>query len=125
MADHFVAVSTNAEAVAAFGILPESMFGFWSFIGGRYSMDSAIGLSTMLLIGPEGFSEMLAGFHAMDEHFATAPVDRNLPMLLGLSRVWYSGFLGARASGSCPTRRPRAGCRPTSSSSRWSRTARR
>ena len=102
VASHFVAVSTNAEAVALFGIAPTSMFGFWDFVGGRYSMDSAIGLSTMLLIGPAGFSELLAGFHAMDEHFATAPLEVNLPMLLGLSRVWYSNFLGAQSVGVMP-----------------------
>ena len=102
VASHFVAVSTNAEAVALFGIAPTSMFGFWDFVGGRYSMDSAIGLSTMLLIGPTGFSELLAGFHAMDEHFATAPLEVNLPMLLGLSRVWYSNFLGAQSVGVMP-----------------------
>ena len=102
VAQHFVAVSTNAEAVAAFGIAPDSMFGFWDFVGGRYSMDSAIGLSTMLLIGESQFSEMLAGFHAMDEHFATAPIEANLPMLLGLSRVWYSNFFGAQSIGVMP-----------------------
>jgi glucose-6-phosphate isomerase len=102
VAHHFVAVSTNAEEVAAFGIRPDSMFGFWSFVGGRYSMDSAIGLSTMLLVGSDGFAEMLAGFHAMDEHFRTAPVAENLPMLLGLSRVWYSGFKGVDSIGVMP-----------------------
>ena len=102
VAAHFVAVSTNAEAVAAFGIAPTSMFGFWDFVGGRYSMDSAIGLSTMILIGPTGFSELLAGFHAMDEHFTTAPLEENLPILLGLSRVWYSNFLGAQSVGVMP-----------------------
>ncbi len=100
--NHFVAVSTNAEAVAEFGIDPTSMFGFWDFIGGRYSMDSAIGLSTMLLIGHAGFLEMLAGFRAMDEHFRTAPIESNLPMLLGLLRIWYSGFLGAQSIGVMP-----------------------
>ena len=99
---HMVAVSTNATAVAAFGIDPTSMFGFWDFVGGRYSMDSAIGLSTMLLIGRDGFAEMLAGFHAMDRHFATAPLEENLPVLLGLLRVWYSGFLGAQSLGVMP-----------------------
>jgi len=102
VARHMVAVSTNAEAVTAFGIAPGSMFGFWDFVGGRYSMDSAIGLSTMLLVGREAFGEMLAGFHAMDRHFATAPLEQNLPILLGLLRVWYSGFLGAQSLGVMP-----------------------
>src|SRR5215217_5825604 len=84
IAKHFVAVSTNAEGVEEFGIDTENMFGFWDWVGGRYSMDSAIGLSTMLAIGPEGFHEMLAGFHAIDEHFRTAPFERNLPALMGL-----------------------------------------
>ncbi len=102
IARHFVAVSTNADAVAAFGIAPTSMFGFWDFVGGRYSMDSAIGLSTMLLVGPEHFAEMLAGFHDMDVHFTTTPLEENLPVLLGLLRVWYSGFLGAQTLGVMP-----------------------
>jgi glucose-6-phosphate isomerase len=92
---HFVAVSTNAERVSAFGIDTANMFGFWDWVGGRYSMDSAVGLSTMIAIGPEGFRDMLAGFHAMDEHFRTAPFDRNLPVLLGLLTVWYADFFGA------------------------------
>src|SRR3954451_2433619 len=92
---HFVAVSTNAEKVSEFGIDTANMFGFWDWVGGRYSMDSAVGLSTMLAIGPEGFRDMLAGFHAMDEHFRTAPFDRNLPVLLGLLTVWYADFFGA------------------------------
>jgi glucose-6-phosphate isomerase len=92
---HFVAVSTNAEKVSAFGIDTANMFGFWDWVGGRYSMDSAVGLSTMIAIGPEGFRDMLAGFHAMDEHFRTAPFDRNLPVLLGLLTVWYADFFGA------------------------------
>ncbi|HEX5104112.1 MAG TPA: glucose-6-phosphate isomerase, partial [Pirellulaceae bacterium] len=94
-AKHFVAVSTNAEAVAEFGIDTANMFGFWDWVGGRYSMDSAIGLSTMIAIGPEQFRELLAGFHAMDEHFRTASFERNLPVLMGLLAVWYSDFLGA------------------------------
>ena len=102
VARHIVAVSTNAEAVEAFGIDPSSMFGFWDFVGGRYSMDSAIGLSTMILIGREAFAEMLAGFHAMDRHFATAPLEENLPVLIGLLRVWYSGFLGSSSLGVMP-----------------------
>ncbi len=92
---HFVAVSTNAEQVAAFGIDTANMFGFWDWVGGRYSMDSAIGLSTMIAIGPENFRAMLDGFHAMDEHFRTAPFERNLPVLLGLLTVWYTNFFGA------------------------------
>jgi glucose-6-phosphate isomerase len=102
IAKHFVAVSTNAERVAAFGIDPANMFGFWDWVGGRYSMDSAIGLSTMVAIGPEHFTEMLAGFHEMDEHFATAPLDRNLPVLLGLLAVWYGDFFGAQSYGVLP-----------------------
>jgi glucose-6-phosphate isomerase len=92
---HFVAVSTNASKVAGFGIDTAHMFGFWDWVGGRYSMDSAIGLSTMLAIGPENFSAMLGGFHDMDEHFRTAPLERNLPVLLGLLAVWYNNFFGA------------------------------
>ncbi len=97
VARHFVAVSTNAEAVAAFGIDPANMFGFWDWVGGRYSMGSAIGLSTMLAIGAEHFRAMLGGFHAMDEHFREAPFERNLPVLMGLLGVWNSNFLGARS----------------------------
>ncbi|MDH4351923.1 MAG: glucose-6-phosphate isomerase, partial [Gemmatimonadota bacterium] len=96
IAQHFVAVSTNAKAVAGFGIDPANMFGFWDWVGGRYSMDSAIGLSTMLAIGPTHFREMLDGFHQMDEHFRTAPFDRNLPVLLGLLAIWYTDFFGAQ-----------------------------
>lgn len=95
VAKHFVAVSTNAEGVAAFGIDTANMFGFWDWVGGRYSMDSAIGLSTMLAIGPEHFAEMLAGFHAMDEHFRHAPLDQNLPVLMGMLAIWNNNFLGA------------------------------
>ena len=95
IARHFVAVSTNAEKVADFGIDPENMFGFWDWVGGRYSFDSAIGLSLMVAIGPEGFTEMLAGFRAMDRHFRTAPFERNLPVLLGLIGLWYDDFFGA------------------------------
>jgi glucose-6-phosphate isomerase len=95
IARHFVAVSTNAREVARFGIDTANMFGFWDWVGGRYSMDSAIGLSTMIAIGPDRFREMLAGFHAMDEHFRTAPLDRNLPVLMGLLAVWYGNFFGA------------------------------
>jgi glucose-6-phosphate isomerase len=102
VAEHFVAVSTNAEEVAKFGIDTENMFGFWEWVGGRYSMDSAIGLSTMLAIGPERFAEMLSGFHAMDEHFRTAPPLRNLPMLLGLLSVWYGDFFGAETCAVLP-----------------------
>ncbi|HXQ21958.1 MAG TPA: glucose-6-phosphate isomerase, partial [Candidatus Acidoferrales bacterium] len=96
VAKHFVAVSTNAAEVAKFGIDTANMFGFWDWVGGRYSMDSAIGLSTMLAIGPENFRAMLAGFHAMDEHFRSAPFDRNLPVLMGLLSVWYNNFFGAQ-----------------------------
>ncbi len=92
---HFVAVSTNAEQVAAFGIDTANMFEFWDWVGGRYSMDSAIGLSTMIAVGPEHFTAMLAGFRAMDEHFRTTPFERNLPVLLGLFTVWYANFFGA------------------------------
>jgi glucose-6-phosphate isomerase len=92
---HFVAVSTNAEQVAAFGIDTANMFGFWDWVGGRYSMDSAIGLSTMIAVGPEQFRAMLAGFHDLDEHFRTAPFERNLPVLLGLLTVWYTDFFDA------------------------------
>ena len=93
---HFVAVSTNAEGVAKFGIDTANMFGFWDWVGGRYSMDSAVGLSTMLAIGPENFRAMLSGFHEMDRHFRTAPFDRNLPVLMGLLAVWNNDFLGAQ-----------------------------
>jgi glucose-6-phosphate isomerase len=96
VAKHFVAVSTNLEEVAKFGIDTENAFGFWDWVGGRYSMDSAIGLSTMLAVGPEGFHDMLAGFHAMDEHFRTAPPERNLPLLMGMLAVWYGDFFGAQ-----------------------------
>src|SRR6202790_3864830 len=96
VARHFVAVSTNAEKVADFGIDTANMFGFWDWVGGRYSMDSAIGLSTMLAIGPDHFQAMLEGFHAIDEHFRTAPFERNLPVLMGLLGVWYNDFFGAQ-----------------------------
>ena len=96
IARHFVAVSTNLEDVAAFGIDTANAFGFWDWVGGRYSMDSAIGLSTMLAIGPDGFARMLSGFHAMDEHFRTAPLAENLPVLMGLLTVWYTDFFDAQ-----------------------------
>jgi len=96
VAKHFVAVSTNAERVAAFGIDTANMFEFWDWVGGRYSMESAIGLSTMLSVGPERFKEMLAGFHAMDVHFRTAPLTENLPVLMGLLALWYADFFGAQ-----------------------------
>ena len=96
VAKHFVAVSTNAEKVAAFGIDTTNMFGFWDWVGGRYSMDSAIGLSTMIAVGPEHFRAMLNGFHQMDKHFRTAPLERNLPVLMGLLSVWYTDFFGAQ-----------------------------
>ena len=96
IAKHFVAVSTNAAEVSKFGIDTANMFGFWDWVGGRYSMDSAIGLSTMLAIGPENFRSLLAGFHEMDEHFRTAPFERNLPVLMGLFGLWYNDFFGAQ-----------------------------
>ncbi len=102
VARHFVAVSTNAQRVEAFGIDTANMFGFWDWVGGRYSMDSAIGLSTMLAIGPEGFGDLLAGFHAMDEHFQTAPFEQNLPVLMGLLTVWYRDFFGVQTIGVMP-----------------------
>ncbi|HEX3565253.1 MAG TPA: glucose-6-phosphate isomerase, partial [Acidimicrobiales bacterium] len=102
VAKHFVAVSTNAERVSEFGIDTENMFGFWDWVGGRYSMDSAIGLSTMVAIGPENFAEMLAGFHEMDEHFATAPFSENLPVLMALLAVWYGDFFDAQTYGVMP-----------------------
>jgi glucose-6-phosphate isomerase len=95
VAKHFVAVSTNAEEVAKFGIDTNNMFEFWDWVGGRYSFDSAIGLSLMIAIGAARFTEMLAGFHQMDEHFRTAPIEENLPMLLGLIGIWYNNFFGA------------------------------
>ena len=99
---HFVAVSTNAERVAEFGIDTANMFGFWDWVGGRYSMDSAIGLSTMIAIGPEQFADLLAGFHEMDRHFATAPLEASLPALMGLLTVWYVNFFGAATIGVMP-----------------------
>jgi glucose-6-phosphate isomerase len=96
VAKHFVAVSTNAEEVKKFGIDTANMFGFWDWVGGRYSMDSAIGLSTMLAIGPDEFRAMLDGFHQMDEHFRTTPFERNLPVLMGLLGIWYNDFFGAQ-----------------------------
>jgi glucose-6-phosphate isomerase len=102
VAKHFVAVSTNAAEVQKFGIDTANMFGFWDWVGGRYSMDSAIGLSTMLAVGPENFREMLAGFHAMDEHFRTTPLEKNLPALMGLLTVWYNNFFGAQTVGIMP-----------------------
>jgi glucose-6-phosphate isomerase len=102
VARHFVAVSTNAERVAEFGIDTANMFGFWDWVGGRYSMDSAIGLSTMLAIGPDQFGELLAGFHAMDEHFRTAPLEANLPVLMGMLAVWYGDFFDAQTYGVMP-----------------------
>jgi glucose-6-phosphate isomerase len=102
IAKHFVAVSTNSEAVEEFGIDVMNMFGFWDWVGGRYSMDSAIGLSTMIAIGPKQFREMLAGFHAMDDHFRTAPLAQNLPVLMGLLTVWYTEFFGAQTQAVLP-----------------------
>src|SRR5665647_1838364 len=102
VARHFVAVSTNAEKVSEFGIDTANMFGFWDWVGGRYSMDSAIGLSTMIAIGPENFRAMLDGFHQMDEHFRTAPFERNLPVLMGLLGIWYNNFFGAQTMAVLP-----------------------
>ena len=102
VARHFVAVSTNAEGVAQFGIAPDGMFGFWDWVGGRYSMDSAVGLSLMLAIGPAHFRAMLDGFHAMDEHFRSAPFGQNLPVLMGLLSVWYTDFFGAQTQAVLP-----------------------
>ena len=96
IAKHFVAVSTNAKEVSKFGIDTANMFGFWDWVGGRYSMDSAIGLSTMLAVGPENFLAMLNGFHEMDEHFRSAPFEKNLPVLLALLTVWYTNFFGSQ-----------------------------
>jgi glucose-6-phosphate isomerase len=102
VAKHFVAVSTNAAEVKKFGIDTANMFGFWDWVGGRYSMDSAIGLSTMLAVGPENFRAMLNGFHEMDEHFCTTPFEKNIPVLMGLLGVWYSNFFGAQTVGVMP-----------------------
>jgi glucose-6-phosphate isomerase len=102
IAKHFVAVSTNAEKVTEFGIDTDNMFGFWEWVGGRYSMDSAIGLSTMLAVGPERFHELLAGFHAIDEHFRHTPFAQNLPALMGMLAVWYGDFFGAQTVGVMP-----------------------
>ena len=102
VAKHFVAVSTNHPGVQKFGIDPANAFGFWDWVGGRYSMDSAIGLSTMIAVGPDNYRDMLAGFHAMDEHFRTTPLERNLPALMGLLTVWYNNFFGAQTLGVMP-----------------------
>ena len=102
VAKHFAAVSTNHAAVAAFGIDPARVFGFWDWVGGRYSMDSAIGLSTTIAVGPDHFQAMLDSFHGMDEHFRTAPPHVNLPMLLGLLTVWHTDFFGAQTQGIMP-----------------------
>jgi glucose-6-phosphate isomerase len=102
VAKHFVAVSTNAERVADFGIDTDNMFGFWDWVGGRYSMDSAIGLSTMIAVGPDQFRELLDGFHAMDEHFRTTPFESNLPVIMGVLAVWYRDFFGCQTVGVMP-----------------------
>src|SRR5205814_7683345 len=96
IAKHFVAVSTNRAKVSEFGIDPANMFEFWDWVGGRYSMDSAIGLSTMVAIGPEHFRALLEGFHEMDEHFRSVPFEKNLPVLMGLLTIWYTDFFGAQ-----------------------------
>jgi glucose-6-phosphate isomerase len=108
VAKHFVAVSTNIAGVTKFGIDPANTFGFWDWVGGRYSMDSAIGLSTMLAIGPDNYRALLGGFHAMDEHFHTAPAAHNLPILMGLLTVWYNNFFGAQSFGVMPYAAPLA-----------------
>src|SRR6478752_3032645 len=102
VAKHFVAVSTNADAVSTFGIDTANMFGFWNWVGGRYSMESAIGLSTMLAVGPDNFDELLAGSHAIDQHFRNTPLERNLPVLMGLLTVWYVDFFGAQTQAVLP-----------------------
>jgi glucose-6-phosphate isomerase len=102
VAKHFVAVSTNAKEVAAFGIATENMFGFWDWVGGRYSLPSAVGLSLMVAIGPDAFRAMLSGYHAMDEHFRTAPFESNLPVILGLLGIWYEDLFGAQTVGVIP-----------------------
>ena len=102
VAKHFVALSTNAEKVSEFGIDTDNMFGFWDWVGGRYSMDSAIGLSTMLAIGPDGFADLLAGFHSVDEHFRTAPLEQNIPVIMGLLTLWYADFFGAQTQAVLP-----------------------
>src|SRR3954468_1806384 len=102
VAKHFVAVSTNAEAVSAFGIDTANMFGFWNWVGGRYSMESAIGLSTMLAIGPDNFDQLLAGSHAIDQHFLNAPLEENLPVLMGLLTFWYVNYFGAQTQAVLP-----------------------
>ncbi|MES8308120.1 glucose-6-phosphate isomerase, partial [Cutibacterium acnes] len=102
VAKHFVAVSTALDKVAEFGIDPVNAFGFWSWVGGRYSVDSAVGTSLAVAIGPKGFEDFLAGFHAMDEHFATAEPARNVPLLMGLLNVWYTNFLGAHSHAVLP-----------------------
>ena len=124
VAKHFVAVSTNAKEVAKFGIDTANMFEFWDWVGGRYSFDSAIGLSLMIAIGPDHFREMLAGFHAMDEHFRTTPFEKNLPVLLGLIGIWYNNFFGARRWRFCRTIITSAASAPICSSSTWRATAR-
>ena len=102
VAKHFVALSTNAEKVSEFGIDTDNMFGFWDWVGGRYSMDSAIGLSTMLAIGPDGFRDLLAGFHSIDEHFRTTPLEQNIPVIMGLLTLWYADFFGAQTQAVLP-----------------------
>ncbi len=102
MAKHFVAVSTNEAGVADFGIDPANMFGFWDWVGGRYSYDSAIGFSLMVAIGPEAFADMLAGFHAIDRHFVTAPLEANMPVIQGMLNVWYDNLFGAETHAVLP-----------------------
>jgi glucose-6-phosphate isomerase len=121
--NHFVAVSTNAEQVAEFGIDTENMFGFWDWVGGRYSLWSAIGLPIALAVGFERFVELLAGAHDMDEHFRTAPLEQNLPVILGLLGVWYIDFAGARTHAILPYDQYLEYFRPTSSRATWRATA--
>ena len=123
VAKHFVALSTNAEKVADFGIDTANMFEFWDWVGGRYSYDSAIGLSLMIAIGPDRFREMLDGFHLVDEHFRTAPAEANVPLLLGLLGVWYGNFHDAQSHAVLPYSTTCPSSPPTSSSSTWSPTA--
>ncbi|BBZ64569.1 hypothetical protein MMON_58700 [Mycolicibacterium monacense] len=123
VARHFVAVSTNQKLVDEFGIDTANMFGFWDWVGGRYSVDSAIGLSVMAAIGRERFAEFLAGFHLVDEHFRTAPLEANAPALLGLIGLWYSNFFGAQSRAVLPYPTTCPGSRPICSSSPWSPTA--
>jgi glucose-6-phosphate isomerase len=123
VAKHFVALSTAAEEVQAFGIDPANMFEFWDWVGGRYSLTSAIGLPLMIAIGPENFIRMLDGFHEMDRHFATAPFERNAPVILALLGIWYNNFFGAQSTACCRTISICRASRPISSRATWKATA--